>query len=268
VRFYYFEKNVGPYIVKNSLSKISKSKFILFFDSDDIMVNDMVSKIYNELNKFDCIKPMFINQKNNKLINDGSKNWGEGVFAIKKDIFLIFNGFEPWRCAADSEFMNRLYRNHIKVKMTNEVLFHRRLHSNNLTVKQDTNYHSKLRGKYHSLSMKKTNFGPLQILHVENYTPVIVNHEYSKIIEQQVIEDKITNKEKLEIIRNTVNPITKEIPLEIDIDYEAIQRENKKLNLPKVQHIIRQQPKQKQENTKMVGGLVQINQNIFKNKRR
>lgn len=268
VNFYYFEKNVGPYIIKNSLSKITKSNHILFFDSDDIMLPDMIPNIINDLNKFDCIKPMFINQKNNKLINDGSKNWGEGVFAIKKEIFLIFNGFEPWRCAADSEFMNRLYRNRIKVKMTNDVLFHRRLHDNNLTVKQDTNYHSKLRGKYHSLSMKKTNFGPLQILHVENYTPVIVNHEYSKIIEQQVIEDKITNKEKLEIIRNTVNPITKEIPLEVDIDYEAIHRENKRLILPKVQHVIRQQPKQIQENTKMVGGLVQTNQNIFKNKKR
>ena len=267
VRFYYFEKNVGPYIVKNSLSENSKSKFILFFDSDDIMVNNMVSKIYDDLNKFDCVKPMYINQENNKLINDGSKNWGEGVFAIKKDIFLIFNGFEPWRCAADSEFMNRLYRNHIKVNMTNEVLFHRRLHNNNLTVKQDTNYHSKLRSKYNSLSINKTNFGPLQILHVENYTQVNINHEYSKIIEEQIIEE-ITNKEKLEIVKNTVNPIIKETPIEMDVDYEAIHSENKRLASPKVQHTIRQQPKEKEGSPKMVGSIFQTNQSIFKNRRR
>jgi hypothetical protein len=210
---------------------------------------------------------MYINQEKKKLINEGSKNWGEGVFAIKKDIFLIFNGFEPWRCAADSEFMNRLYRNQIKVNMTNEVLFHRRLHNNNLTVKQDTNYHSKLRSKYHSLSINKTNFGPLQILHVENYTQVNINHEYSKIIEEQIIEE-INNKEKLEIVKNTINPIIKETPIEMDIDYEAIHSENKRLVSPKVQHTIRQQPKQKEESPKMVGSIFQTNQSIFKNRRR
>ena len=264
IRIYYFEKNVGPYIIKNSLSKHSKSKYLLFFDSDDTMVNNMTSKIYNELSNFDCVKPMFINVKNNKLINDGSKNWGEGVFGIKKDVFLIFNGFEPWRCAADSEFMNRLYRNNIKVKMTNEILFHRRLHDKNLTVKQDTNYHSKLRSKYYNLSIKKTDFGPLHTLHVENHIQVNIDNNYPKSIEETVI----TNKEKLDVIRNTVPIIVQEKPIEQDIDYEATHREQKRLILPKVQSVIRQIITPKQEPSKLVGGITQTNQKLFQNKRR
>lgn len=263
IRFFYFEKNVGPYIIKNSLSKVSKSKFLLFFDSDDIMINNMISKIHNDLTEYDCVKPMFINVKNNKIINDNSKNWGEGVFGIKKDVFLIFNGFEPWRCAADSEFMNRLYRNNIKVKMTNEILFHRRLHDKNLTIKQETNFHSKLRSKYYNLSIQKTDFGPLPTLHVENYILVNTNN-YSVLVEEPII----TTKEKLEIIKNNVSIIVPEIPLEVDIDYEEIQREQKRLTLPKLQSPIRKLNSQKQEPIKMVGGLYQMNQKLFQNKRR
>ena len=264
VKFFYFEKNIGPYIIKNTLSKLVKSKYILFFDSDDIMLPNMIPNVINTLNKFDCIKPMFFNKRGNKIINDGSRNWGEGVFGIKKDIFLIFNGFEPWRCAADSEFMNRIYRNRIKVKMGDEILFHRRLHDKNLTVKEGTNYHSKLRSKYNTLAAKKTNFGPLQILHIESFIQINVNNSGFDLMYEQ----KISNKEKLENIRVNINPIVHEIPLEEDIDYEAIQRENKKTTTSKVQHIIRQQPKPQENQNTVSGGLFNTNQKIFQKRKK
>jgi glycosyltransferase involved in cell wall biosynthesis len=50
IRFYFFEKNVGPYIIKNSLCSISNSEIILFFDSDDIMNENMVADML-ELHK-------------------------------------------------------------------------------------------------------------------------------------------------------------------------------------------------------------------------
>jgi hypothetical protein len=148
--------------------------------------------------------------------------------------------------------------------MGDEILFHRRLHDKNLTVKEGTNYHSKLRSKYNTLAAKKTNFGPLQILHIESFIQINVNNSGFDLMYEQ----KISNKEKLENIRVNINPIVHEIPLEEDIDYEAIQRENKKTTTSKVQHIIRQQPKPQENQNTVSGGLFNTNQKIFQKRKK
>ena len=40
-----------------------------------------------------------------------------------KKIFLAMNGFEGWKCAADSDFMGRLYKTGKKVLLSKDVLF-------------------------------------------------------------------------------------------------------------------------------------------------
>ena len=41
-------------------------------------------------------------------------------------------------CAADSDFMGRLYKKKLKIHFTDEILFHRRIHNENLTKRGDT----------------------------------------------------------------------------------------------------------------------------------
>ena len=171
ISFYYFDKNVGPYVVKNSLSKISNSNNILFFDSDDIMDKNMVGDVIDGLYNYDCVKPVYINFKDGSGINLNSKKLlGEGVFGIKKSVFNKMNGFEPWMCAADSDFMGRLYKNRHKLKFTNKINFYRRIHKNGLTSRSDTGMSSPLRSKYAKLSKNKKDFGPLKIMVTEPYS--------------------------------------------------------------------------------------------------
>jgi glycosyltransferase involved in cell wall biosynthesis len=171
ISFYYFDKNVGPYVVKNSLSKISNSNNILFFDSDDIMDKNMVGDVIDGLYNYDCVKPVYINFKDGSDINLNSKKLlGEGVFGIKKSVFNKMNGFEPWMCAADSDFMGRLYKNRHKLKFTNKINFYRRIHKNGLTSRSDTGMSSPLRSKYAKLSKNKKDFGPLKIMVTEPYS--------------------------------------------------------------------------------------------------
>lgn len=168
--FYFFEKNNGPYIVFNTLSKICRSENIMFFGSDDIMDKNMIGEIINGLYKFDCMKPSYVNFNDGDEINLNSKKFlGEGVFAIKKSIFEYMNGFEPWMCSADSDFMGRIYKSHYRVKGTNNINFYRRIHKNGLTSRPDTGMGSPLRAHYVKLSREKKVAGPLEFMVTEPF---------------------------------------------------------------------------------------------------
>jgi glycosyltransferase involved in cell wall biosynthesis len=173
IRFFYFEKNVGPYVIKNTLSKLSNCDILLFFDSDDIMCKTMVETIIRLQKNNDFVKPMSLDFKhgNNPYIMNlkPTNTYGEGVFSIKKELFLSMNGFEGWRCAADSDFMGRLYKNKRTFNYTPEIVFYRRVHPESLTQQSGTNMSSSMRAKYASVSKNRQDFGPLPKLSTENY---------------------------------------------------------------------------------------------------
>jgi glycosyltransferase involved in cell wall biosynthesis len=174
-KIFFFPTNKGPYLIKNTLSTLAKYDNLLFFDSDDIMEENMIGYCLNSLNKHQCVKPRLHNFKivNGEMVNEvGRKNWGEGVFAIKKPIFDYYNGFEGWLVAADSDFMDRLYKNNISVELTQEILVLRRLHDKGLTSRPDTGLRSSLRSKYASISKSKKYFGPLPELKIAEYQPI------------------------------------------------------------------------------------------------
>lgn len=209
--FFFFLENVGPYKIKNTLTKISKFENIFFFDSDDIMMNGALEEINSKLEKYECVKPKFINFKD----KDGKRNYeegvglyGEGVFGIKKDLFLSMNGFEGWRCAADSDFMGRLYKLKRKIHLTNSVLFHRRIHNRSLTKDPSTGYASKLRGDYFRISKNKNYFGPLPDLATSDYSFLDKNtHTWSSdyIVENDSIIDNVNDiKQKKQQLVNSV----------------------------------------------------------------
>lgn len=186
IKFFYFEENVGPYVIKNTLSKISKTENLIFFDSDDVMSDDMVFKIINTLTDYECVKPMYHDFKEEINYDDPkyktySNLFGEGVFGIRKHIFHHFNGFEGWRCAADSDFMVRTQKNGVTFKRIEETLFYRRIHENGLTTNPETNYGSKLRKHYIELTNSKTNFGPLDELKTSTFIRIYPKTDIGKI---------------------------------------------------------------------------------------
>jgi len=155
-KFFFFEKNQGPYVVFNTLVLESKSENVLFFGSDDIMCENMVDHLIEESKSHKIVKPSYIDFKNGEPINENSKKiQSEGVFLINKEIFLYINGFEPWLCAADTDFSIRLLKSGHKFRFTNKLSFYRRLHDKQLTAKKDTGPHSDLRSKYANMITQK-----------------------------------------------------------------------------------------------------------------
>jgi glycosyltransferase involved in cell wall biosynthesis len=153
IRLFYFRENVGPFIIKNTLIDLTKYDNILFFDSDDIMVDNMLINFYQEVKKVDLVRFNYLNLRKNLEHSNPLTAWG--VFGVKKSVFDKFVCFEPWKCAADSEFIERVSFHKISSTTVQGVSFYRRLHDKNLTIKSETNMKSELRKGYKNQIDKK-----------------------------------------------------------------------------------------------------------------
>lgn len=158
ISIYRSEKNVGPYVIKNSLVTHSSSDSIVFFDTDDEMLKCFGHDISKALEKYDYVRFKHDQEElqNGKVKNKYTMNKiADGVFAIKRQLFEKYVGFFPWRCGADTEFLERLKYKKEEYFTINKSLFIRRLHANNLTMHESTNYRSEVRRQYLDIIEKK-----------------------------------------------------------------------------------------------------------------
>lgn len=134
-KIYFFEENVGPYYIRNTLADISEYKNLIFFDADDIMCDNLVTENLLILRDFESVRWKFMNFLGNIDENNFEQNkWhAHGVFSINKDKFLEMNGFVPWRIGADSEFLERSKKFEMKIFYTEDIMFYRRQHEENQT---------------------------------------------------------------------------------------------------------------------------------------
>jgi len=147
IRLFYFTENVGPYVIKNTLIDEASNEHILFFDSDDVLINGVIQRVDELLDTTDYVKLNYINFNNQSTTNN-QRIMNDAVIAINRSVFNNINGFQPWRCAADTEFCHRLECNIISCKSLDGLAYHRRLHGENLTMSKYTGYNSPLRETY------------------------------------------------------------------------------------------------------------------------
>ena len=142
---FYFQRNMGPYIIKNTLVDVAKHENILFFDSDDVMCEGVIDHVCKSLETSDYVKLNYTNFQDKirpgQVMNDA-------VIAIKKSVFNALNGFHSWKCGADTEFAYRLKYNNIKEGKIDELCYYRRLHGENLTMRKETGHGSPVRSEY------------------------------------------------------------------------------------------------------------------------
>lgn len=208
VKIFYFKENRGPYLIKNTLVTESSSEDILFFDSDDVMLKPSIPKLIELSKKYEVTKFNLLNFVGDFDISNtkGKPMFAEGVFHIKKSLFLSMNGFEPWMCAADSDFMGRLYKKKLKIHFTDEVLFYRRIHSENLTKRGDTGLGSKLRASYWKISKNKKGDGNPKSLSLSEFVPILnyIPTEPNVYVES---EEELQEKAIRELRKNVLDQI-------------------------------------------------------------
>lgn len=153
IKLYFFSKNVGPYVIRNSLAIRAKYDNIFFFDSDDIMMKETLSILMSRFENKQILKFKFYNFDNGKDYKELenlsiSTIFSHGVFLIKKSKFLSMNGFFAWRCGADAEFTERYEFQKNEIPVLDIPLYYRRYHDRNITRVPETDLHSKIRQKY------------------------------------------------------------------------------------------------------------------------
>jgi glycosyltransferase involved in cell wall biosynthesis len=148
INIYFFDESVGPYVIRNNLVDVAKYEYILFFDSDDLLIEGSLEIFYNFIKEHNYVRIRF---KNFEMVNGEMKfttiETAYGVFGITKTLFDKFIGFESWICNADVEFSDRLKFYKVSAKRIESILFYRRIHTDNLTVKDGTKMFSPLRAE-------------------------------------------------------------------------------------------------------------------------
>lgn len=256
-KFLNFSTNGGPYLIKNTLVELSSFEKLFFFDSDDVMMPDLLQIVSEKLDHYDCVKPKYVEFEDNSNGREYKKEkgtFGEGVFGIKKTLFLSMNGFEGWRVAADSDFMARLYNSHKKVYYSPHILFHRRVHENSLTIHPDTGLASKLRAGYYYRSknkkkdminlseLKKSEF---QYIDYKNKTLSEKFNEEVYELSEDEIEKKKRRDDAVSTLFSNQPTIVNSNSIQKKIDYDRI---NRQTNHPIASHLSVALKKAKLEN--------------------
>jgi glycosyltransferase involved in cell wall biosynthesis len=141
------KKNGGTYPLRNALAAKAKGQYLLFFDSDDEMLPNMISKCL--FMRADYVSYWFSDYVNNKPVRTRHIE-PAGTFLISSDFFKKSGGFLPWQCAADSEFHYRMKKNGYNATSIYEVLFIRHIIEDSLSNSKLTGMNSKIRQDYKS----------------------------------------------------------------------------------------------------------------------
>lgn len=163
-KWVWFSENHGPFIVKNNIYHLAKYDKIVFFDTDDIMHDNLLWKVEAKLYKYPVVQFKFQNFKQ-ELINTIETSWG--VFGIRKE---TFEGFQNWKCNADVKHILRM-KSKVEVGLVDEILFYRREHETNLTRRLDTGMGSDIRNEYEEQINQKvlSNKWPIPEIQKVNY---------------------------------------------------------------------------------------------------
>lgn len=161
IPFYWSEKNVGAYIMRNSLCAVAPADMYSIFDADDTMFPDYLLKTLS-LNA-DAVMTAKINCNENLKPIQGARIEYGGAITFSNDILSDLGGFYGVRCAADSDFMARIKICGYSIYEISEPLYYRRRHPNALTKKSDTGIGSPYRKKVWSDMCEKREQGIIKI---------------------------------------------------------------------------------------------------------
>lgn len=202
-KVFFFEKNLGPYTVFNTLVEQANSDKIVFFGSDDIMMESFVPTVIKKIKKNNFVKIASINFEDKKSPNfDSDILYSDGVIGINKSNFIKLNGFEPWVCGADTDFNLRCGSYGLKTSTINEILFLRRIHKNGLTSRTNTGYGSPLRSSYNSIISGKSSNPILETLSTH---PFISLDEVIESKVQEINDLFIEKEEKKSFLNKLIN---------------------------------------------------------------
>jgi len=163
IPFYFAERNVGAYVIRNSLISVAPADAIAYFDADDVMAEDYLFRSLAVIDAGGDVVMTAKYQCDEKLKPITVKIQSGGAITFTKKALDAVGGFQPFRCAADTDFMMRLEMAGFKIYKINDPLYYRRCHRNQLTQKTETGWNSPYRRKSWALMSLSRGKGIIKI---------------------------------------------------------------------------------------------------------
>lgn len=152
-------ENYGTYVTFNTLMNYADGEFICRFDADDVMLDGYLMR------HIECVERGADMAMSWSIYTDSelcptshvmahthyhpegglNRRGSEGQFVIKRFIWDRLGAFQPWVCAADTDFRERIISSSGEIQVIEEFLYYRRTHPNSLTAAPKTNFQSSLR---------------------------------------------------------------------------------------------------------------------------
>ena len=156
LHLFYTPVNVGTFVLFNSLAQHAKYDILFRFDSDDVLLSNAVTTIMKHMESFDYLR-LSIRTYDETLSRVKKEYYiSRGQIAFKKKVFEATGGYQPWICAADTEFIVRI-RTRFSGAYTKNIMCKYRHRSDSLTHNKNTDAVSDIRKQYHEYIRNESN---------------------------------------------------------------------------------------------------------------
>jgi len=162
ITFFYSQRNVGTYILTNSLLEKSQKEncdMFLRFDSDDIATENFLYYGIQHAEKKEFVRNflMFTDEYLNPI--DRKVHRGVGSVFFTRYVLNNLGGYKHYRVGCDNDFRRRSEKINLKgIVRSNKPLFLRRKHNKSLTGNANTGHNSKYRNEIENLMQKERAF--------------------------------------------------------------------------------------------------------------
>jgi len=164
VPHYFSARNVGAYIIRNSLIQQSPADAYAIFDADDRMRLNYLAELLPSADAGEIVGAARVS-----IAEDGTPKTGKvlpfahGVAVIPHSAWERVGGYRPWRIAADSDLIARARALGIGIRSHPAPLYERRVHPDSLTSHRDTGMKSHARLKLKRQTARDLRYGKLHV---------------------------------------------------------------------------------------------------------
>ena len=151
VPFYFSEKNVGTYVMANSLIQEAKKidcDMFLRFDADDVAKENFIFNGINNCLKLGFYRTYFIKADITLKVLNKQYHQAWGIVFFTKKVLEKFGGYKQFRVDCDYDLIHRLLKIEYNGTINeNKSVFIRRIHSGSLSQSKETSGYSQYRRK-------------------------------------------------------------------------------------------------------------------------
>ena len=195
--YYFSKKNVGTYIICNSLIKeAKKQKFdvLVRFDSDDMPQKDFLYNGLKYVMKYEYVRAACQRVDKNFTPITTNLDFAQGVFFIKNSLLEKVGGFNHYRVECDTDLMERLniLGNHgvildrfyqriyafgfLEIFKRRKAIYQRRIMPGTLTSSSSTGHGSSYRKNVREKLKNARNEGNIKVLNPKTVSLIPVKH--------------------------------------------------------------------------------------------